>query len=135
LVNACGARPEERRQLSLLRRIPNIERRHKKNCFPLPRIDDTLDPLAGTKLFSNLGFKSAYWQDTMHPEDNEKTALYIGQGQWEFTVMPFTLRNGQANYELLIKSVLRGLTYEGCLEYLDDVIAFGRTFQEQLDKL
>jgi len=34
-----------------------------------------------------------------------------------------------------MESVLRGLTYEACLVYLDDVIVIGRTFQEQLDNL
>jgi len=32
-----------------------------------------------------------------------------------------------------MESVLRGLTYEACLVYLDDVIVIGRTFQEQLE--
>ena len=34
-----------------------------------------------------------------------------------------------------MESVLRGLTYEACLVYLDDVIVNGRTFQEQLYNL
>jgi len=34
-----------------------------------------------------------------------------------------------------MESVLRGLTYDACLVYLDDVIVFGRTFQVQLDSL
>jgi len=46
--------------------------------------------------------------------------------------MPFGLCNPPATFERLIESVLRGLTYDACLAYLDDVI-FGRTVQEQLD--
>jgi hypothetical protein len=34
-----------------------------------------------------------------------------------------------------MESILRGLTYDACLVYLDDVIVVGGTFQEQLDKL
>jgi hypothetical protein len=34
-----------------------------------------------------------------------------------------------------MESVLRGLTYEACVVYLDDFIVIGRTFQGQLDNL
>jgi hypothetical protein len=34
-----------------------------------------------------------------------------------------------------METVLRGLTYESCLVYLDDVIAIGRTLREQMHNL
>ena len=61
----------------------------------------------------------------------EKRAFSTGQGLWQFRVMPFGLCNAPATFERLMESVLRGLTYEACLVYLDDVIVVGRTFQEQ----
>jgi hypothetical protein len=47
----------------------------------------------------------------------------------------FGLRNAPATFGRLMKSVLRGLTYETCLECLTDAIVVGRTFQEQFDNL
>jgi hypothetical protein len=58
----------------------------KKYCFPLPRMDDTLDTLAGAKWFSTLDLKSGYWQVDVHPDDKEKTAFSTGQGLWQFKV-------------------------------------------------
>ena len=44
----------------------------RKDAYSLPRIDDTLDTLAGSKLFSKLDLISGYWQVGMSPEDQEK---------------------------------------------------------------
>ena len=39
---------------------------------PLPRINDVLDTLAGSKLFSTFDLISSYWQVGLHQEDKEK---------------------------------------------------------------
>lgn len=49
--------------------------------------------------------------------------------------MPFGLFNTPVTFELVMKSVLGGLAYEACLEYMDDRIVVGRKFQEQRDNL
>ncbi|GFX35073.1 retrovirus-related Pol polyprotein from transposon 412 [Trichonephila clavipes] len=107
----------------------------KKDSYPLPRIDDTLDTLTGHKWFSTLDLKSGYWQVEIHPEDREKTAFTSGQGIWQFKVMPFGLCNAPATFERLMETVLKGLTFEACLIYLDDVVIGGRTFEEHLQNI
>jgi hypothetical protein len=49
-----------------------------KDCFPLHRIGDTLDTLAGAKWFSTLDLKSSYWQVDLHSDNKEKTAFSRG---------------------------------------------------------
>jgi hypothetical protein len=51
-----------------------------KHCFPLPRIDNTLDTLATAKCLSTLKLKSRYWQVVLHPDDKENMAISMGLG-------------------------------------------------------
>ena len=65
-----------------------------KDAYPLPRIDDTLDMLAGKQWFSTLDLASGYWQVSLSPEAHCKTAFATHSGLFQFKVMPFGLSSG-----------------------------------------
>ena len=107
----------------------------KKDSYPLPRIDDTLEALAVAKWFSSLDLKSGYWQVELHPDDKEKTAFTAGRGLWQFTVNPFGLCNAPATFERLTEQILAGLPLTVCLVYLDDILVPGCIFEQQIGNL
>ncbi|PIK41495.1 Retrovirus-related Pol polyprotein from transposon [Apostichopus japonicus] len=106
-----------------------------KDSYPIPRIADSLDAMAGSRWFSTLDLASGYWQVGMAAEDRQKTAFITGNGLYQFRVMPFGLCNAPATFERLMDRVLSGLHWEACLVYLDDVIVYGATFSEAMDRL
>ena len=98
-------------------------------------MNDTLDTLAGAKLFSTLDMVSGYWQLEVADEDKEKTSFCTPDGLYEFNVLPFGLCNEPAMFQRLMDLVLSGLQWSSCLVYLDDIIVVGQSFHEHLQNL
>ncbi|UYV78763.1 hypothetical protein LAZ67_16002676 [Cordylochernes scorpioides] len=107
----------------------------KKDVYPLPRIDDTLDCLRGARFYSSMDLQSGYWQIDVEESDREKTAFITPDGLYEFKVMPFGLCNAPATFERMIDNLLKGLKWTICLCYLDDIIVFSDGFEEHLRRL
>ena len=108
----------------------------KLDTYPLPRIDETLDQLSNSKYFSTLDMASGYWQLNLSPQDRDKTSFAIpGVGTFRFRVMCFGLKNAPSSFSRLMEIVLRGLQFDKCLVYLDDIIVMGENFDSALENL
>ena len=104
----------------------------RKDAYPLPRIDDTLNALAGSQMFSTIDLVSGYWQVEVDEVDRPKTAFCTTEGLFQLRVMPFGLCNAPATFQRLMDLVLSGLQWSQCLVYLDDIIVLGKTFDDHL---
>jgi len=105
----------------------------KKDKFPLPRIDDLLDRVKDSKIFSSLDLASGYWQVKMKEEDKEKTAFATPQGHYEFNVMPFGLTNAPATFQRLMNKVAGRIS--SVLVYIDDLLIFSKSWKEHMKTL
>ena len=109
----------------------------KKDCYPLPRVNNLLDSLGDAQWFFTLDLRSGYWQVEVDPTDRKKIAFTTQHGLFQFRVMPFGLCNAPSTctFQCLMELVLVGLNWEMCLAYLDDVVVFGRSWEEHLQRL
>ena len=102
------------------------------SAIPLPRIQECLDSLSGSKYFCTMDLAQGYYQVAMHPDDKCKTAFTSRRGLRQFTVMPFRLTNAPGTFMHLMQLVLSGLQWSNAVLYIDDIITFGKTFDETL---
>ncbi|CAI5690288.1 unnamed protein product [Oreochromis niloticus] len=107
----------------------------KKDSYPLPRVDEALDYITASSWFSSLDLHSGYWQVELAPEARPKTAFTIGQGLWQFRVMPFGLCNVPATFERLMERVLVNIPRSRCVMNLDDLLVHGGDFDSALSHL
>lgn len=103
--------------------------------YPLPRLEDILDRLAGARVFSTLDLKSGYHQVRMKEDDIAKTAFTFSRGHYEFTRMPFGLKNAPLTFQRLMDEFLRGLGEDYCQIYMDDLIVFSSSTASHRDHL
>ena len=113
----------------------HLNARTKKDAFPLPRIDDSLNSLSGQAWFSTLDLASGYWQVRLSENAKPKMAFATHSGLFQFAVMPFGLCNMPATFERLMSQVMRGLHWKRCLVYIDDILVFGNDFESALHNL
>eukprot|EP00063_Salmo_salar_P059554 XP_014034389.1 PREDICTED: RNA-directed DNA polymerase homolog [Salmo salar] len=95
-----------------------------KNCYPLPLISSTFEPLQGAIVFSKLDLRNAYQMVRIREGDKWKTAFNTASGHYEYLFMPFGLSNSPALFQALINDVLRNMLNRFVFIYLDDILVF-----------
>jgi len=104
-----------------------------KDSYPMPLIEERIDSIFGSEVFSGLDLTSGYWQFALTSSATELTAFICHLGLFEFLRMPFGLCNAGATFQRAMEDVLRGLVF--AMAYVDDVLVHSKTHEEHLGHL
>jgi hypothetical protein len=77
------------------------------DAYPIPRIDQLLEQLAGASVFSTLDLSSGYLQVPLHPSSTKYTAFSDGYELYEFTVMPFGLTTAPLTFQRIMNGLFQ----------------------------
>ena len=101
-----------------------------KNKYPLPRIDHLFDQLKDAKIFSKIDLRSRYHQVRIKEEDISKTTFRTRYGHYEFIVVPFGLSNALVVFMCLMNGVFRQYLEKFVIVFLDDILVYSKTEEE-----
>ncbi len=132
----CDCVGEEKGRLTQMLRWIMCSRWHRcQRLVPTSTDRRHLQDTGGCQGFSTLEMKSGYHQVKMAKQDKEKMAFSYDQELWQFKVMAFGLCSAPATFECFMERVLDGLYWKIALIYLNDMIIFGQTFRQELERL
>ena len=101
-----------------------------KNRCTIPRIDDLLDAVSGSKYFTSLDLTSGYHQILISEEDRPKTAFRTPFGHFQFKVLIEGLTNAPATFQTVMNSIFHPYLKKFVVVYIDDILIFSKTEAE-----
>jgi hypothetical protein len=88
--------------------------------FPTPFIDEVLDNVGGQEVYYFTDGFSRYHQIWITKEDCHKTTFSIEWGSYQYTVMPFGLKNAPAIFSRVVVESFKEFLHKFLESYLDD---------------
>ena len=89
--------------------------------------------LKDAQVFSTIDLRSGYHHIALGKDSRAKTVFVTPFGKYEFLMVPFSLAQAPAYFQLLMNKVLEGLPY--AMTYLDNIIIFSKNELEHMEHL
>ena len=100
------------------------------DAYPLPLMDEVSSELARYLILSGFDCKSAFHLVSLPVEDRPYTAFQAGNQLYQFTRVPFGLRNSSAVFQRIMDDLVRDYNLKGVVIYVDNVYVGGNSQEE-----
>jgi hypothetical protein len=107
----------------------------RRDSFPMPLVEDVISQLGKSVWFTALDLQSGFWQIRMAPDDMKKTALVTKTGLYDWTVMPFGLKNATSTFTRTMSLVFKELGDIFLKVFVDDLNVHSESWEDHLRHL
>ncbi|MBW0517041.1 hypothetical protein O181_056756 [Austropuccinia psidii MF-1] len=105
----------------------------KADRYPIPRIPHALDKLAKSKYITKMDCMKGFHQNGVKPNSMKLLRIIFHMGIYEYTRMPFGIKNAPAHFQRMMDTIFVEEILEGWMVvYINDIIIYSETWEDQL---
>ena len=102
--------------------------------YYMTTLEEILEKVGESRVMTKLDLAKGFYQVEVEPNSQEKTAFISPFGKFQFTRMPFGLKNAPAIFQRLMEVVLNDC-YGFSAPYIDDILVFSSSGAEHVQHL
>ena len=103
--------------------------------FPIPDATDVYHYTRGSRYYSSVDFRDAFFTVALAEEDRDKTAFTTPFGRYEWCVLPMGMINSSRLYSKVTLEALKHIPRTELINYIDDSMPHSRRFLKHMEIL
>lgn len=114
--------------------LRELNKRIKRQPFPIPKIQDMLQKLEGFRYASSLDLNMGYYHIILSPNSSRYCTIVLPWGKYEYLRLPMGLCNSPDIFQEKMGELFAGVEFARA--YIDDLLVLSTsTLEDHLDKL
>ncbi|MBW0571339.1 hypothetical protein O181_111054 [Austropuccinia psidii MF-1] len=103
----------------------------KADTYPIPRIPHALSKLEKAKYMTKMDCMKGFHQNGVKPHSMKLLKIICHMGIYEYTRMPFCIKNAPAHFQRMMDTIIQEEILEGWMVvYMDDIILYAETLED-----